>query len=610
MSSTPSRPVEPPLTCPHCGRTMKSVRLIRTGMRVACAFCKQPFQVGVAPTPAAQAETLPPSAPRVQGAPSAPPQPPGYTVLGELGRGGMGVVYKARDERLKRVVALKVLPDQAGADRTRFTTEAEAVARLHHPNIVQIYEIGEFDNTPYLALEYVGGGTLRDRLRGRPQPARAAARLVETLARAVQHAHERGVLHRDLKPANVLLDAPVSGDGDATDAADSAQLFGSPKITDFGLAKRTESDAGPTRIGDILGTPLYMAPEQARGQHGLVGPAADVYGLGAILYECLTARPPIESTSKNLAELFERIANEPPTPPRRLNPQTPRDLETICLKCLEKDPSRRYGSALALADDLARFLRGEPILERSGRPAGRWTGRLRKALLVLAVALPVSAGWYAYALYASAQAADAARREADAALRKRQGEWALAEARGQARAVKNMLETYARSIGDAVREGELPEKLAWGAGWGFQLSLSDQRAVKIPGPYTFADMFRTRLAKLPKNQQPPLSWEFYSDYRFPNTDHPEPDDWTRKAWDELHDSPPKDGDAHREMIDDAPKTGPRQVRYAEVIRMAADYDRCCKCHNQLNDQYNWWPGKTWAGGDVRAIVSVDYPLEP
>jgi tetratricopeptide (TPR) repeat protein len=281
-----------------------------------------------------------------------PPTFPGYEVLGELGRGGMGVVYKALHLALKRRVALKRILPRHGDDPeqvARFRREAEAAARLQHPHIVQIHEIGESDGSLYLALEFVDGGSLNRHLGGTPQPVAEAAALVETLAQAMHYAHQHGVVHRDLKPANVLR------------AAD-----GNVKIADFGLAKlQAKEDAGQTRSGDILGTPSYMAPEQAEGRKA-VGPLADVYALGGILYELLTGRPPFKAEST--LETLEQVRRLDPVPVRRLRPNVPHDLETICLKCLRKEPGQRYASALDLADDLARFRSGRPI---RARPTGR-----------------------------------------------------------------------------------------------------------------------------------------------------------------------------------------------------------------------------------------------
>jgi tetratricopeptide (TPR) repeat protein/tRNA A-37 threonylcarbamoyl transferase component Bud32 len=275
-----------------------------------------------------------------------PGSAPGYEILGELGRGGMGVVYKARQRTLNRTVALKMIlaGSHAGAEATaRFLQEAETIARLKHPNVVQVYDFGSHEGKPYFSLEYLEGGSLAHKLRGEPQPPVQAAQTVQTLARAVQAAHEQGVVHRDLKPANVLL---------ATD--------GTPKITDFGLAK--QGDSGMTATGEVLGTPSYMAPEQAEGKARAVGPAADIYALGAILYELLTGRPPFRGASA--WDTLQLVVGTDPVPPSQLQPKVPRDLETVCLKCLRKEPAGRYDSASALAEDLRRFLGGEPVVAR------------------------------------------------------------------------------------------------------------------------------------------------------------------------------------------------------------------------------------------------------
>jgi tetratricopeptide (TPR) repeat protein/tRNA A-37 threonylcarbamoyl transferase component Bud32 len=278
---------------------------------------------------------------------------PGYQILGFLGRGGMGVVYKARQTKLNRLVALKMILGGSYAgeqELARFRNEAEAVARLQHPNIVQIHEVGEQNGLPYFSLELVDGGTLAQQLASTPQPSRAAAQLVETLAWAVHAAHQRGIIHRDLKPANVLLTKD-----------------GIPKITDFGLAKLIGQEVGQTQTGAVVGTPSYMAPEQAAGRTKEISLLVDVYALGAILYEMLTGRPPFQGEST--FDTLGQVRFQEPVPPRRLHPKVPRDLETICLKCLQKEPRKRYASAAELADDLRRFLAGEPIL---ARPASLW----------------------------------------------------------------------------------------------------------------------------------------------------------------------------------------------------------------------------------------------
>ena len=311
---------------------------------------------------------------------------PGYEILGELGRGGMGVVYKARQTGLGRLVALKMIlhAEHAGREeRQRFLREAEAVAGLRHGNIVQIYQVGATepepgrDAVPFMALEFLDGGSLDRKIAGTPWPPRPAAELVETLSRAVHHAHAAGVIHRDLKPANVLL------------AADDT-----PKITDFGLAKRIGGDAGQTQSGAILGTPSYMAPEQAAGRTREVGPAADVYALGAILYDVLTGRPPFRAESA--WDTIAQVIDKEPLAPSQLLLKVPRDLETICLKCLHKEPRRRYASARELADDLRRFLDGKPIAARPVGPLERgWRWCRRNpwvAGLAAAVVLSLTAG--------------------------------------------------------------------------------------------------------------------------------------------------------------------------------------------------------------------------
>jgi WD40 repeat protein len=318
------------------------------------------------------------AAPR--GPEAAPPAVPGYEILRVLGRGGMGVVYLAQHLDLKRPIALKMILAGGHADdreRARFRAEAEAVARLQHANIVQIHEVGEAGGLPYCALEYVEGGSLARKLAGGPLPPAEAARLVEVLARAMQLAHSRNVVHRDLKPANVLLSAD-----------------GTPKVTDFGLARQLDSDSGQTQSGAILGTPSYMAPEQAGGQAHAAGPPADVYALGAILYECLTGRPPFKGAS--LADTLEQVRHQQPVPPSRLRPGLPRDLEVICLKCLRKEAERRYTSAEALADDLRRWQAGEPIRARpvgGGERAVKWVRRNPLvAFLLMVVALALVGG--------------------------------------------------------------------------------------------------------------------------------------------------------------------------------------------------------------------------
>jgi tRNA A-37 threonylcarbamoyl transferase component Bud32 len=299
------------------------------------------------------------------------PRVPGYEILNELGRGGMGVVYRARHVKLHRDVALKMILAGAAGEMDRFRVEAEALARLQHPGIVQIHEIGEVDPgsgapCPYLSLEFCPGGSLTGKLDSYRQP-RQAAELVRTLALAIHAAHRKKIIHRDLKPGNVLL------------AED-----GTPKITDFGLARvaREGESSGKTRTGAVMGTPSYMAPEQAAGKTHDLGPSCDVYALGAILYECLTGKPPFEAPT--VLDTLMMVIEQEPVPPRQRNSRIPRDLDTICLKCLEKDARNRYSTAADLADDLDRHLSDEPIRARPPGPVARMNRWVRKhpALLI------------------------------------------------------------------------------------------------------------------------------------------------------------------------------------------------------------------------------------
>jgi eukaryotic-like serine/threonine-protein kinase len=320
------------------------------------------------------------------------PRIPGYEVEAVLGRGGMGIVFRARHLRLNRPVALKMLLGGEYAepqDLARFQREAVAGAALRHPNIVHVYDVGEVDGRPYFTMEHVEGGSLAQKLAGTPLPAREAAMLLAILAGAVQAAHQSGIVHRDLKPANVLLSAD-----------------GTPKICDFGLARRLCGESGLTQSGVALGTPSYMAPEQVGGKANVGGPATDIYALGAILYELLTGRPPFKAESA--AELLRQLMSQDPVPPSRLNPKVPHDLETICLKCLNKDPPRRYATAAALAEDLHCLQRGEPIAAR--RPGWRerfskWMRHRPAAAVLLGVTMLFTIALIVGALWLAAQQA-------------------------------------------------------------------------------------------------------------------------------------------------------------------------------------------------------------
>jgi hypothetical protein len=303
-----------------------------------------------------------------------------YEVIREIARGGMGVVFQARQVSLNRPVALKMILAGQLANQIevkRFYTEAEAAANLDHSGIVPIYEVGQHEGQHYFSMGFVEGQSLSHRLAEGPLPPREAAELMAKVAEAIEYAHQRGVIHRDLKPANILLDKN-----------------GNPRVTDFGLAKKVEGDSGLTASGQIMGTPSYMPPEQAGGKRGAVGPVADVYSLGATLYATLTGRPPFQAATA--MDTVIQVISDEPVPPRRLNSSIPRDLETITLKCLEKDPVKRFGSARELIEDVKRFLAGERILSSSRRlepaPMGKWL-ILGAILGAMAFAMLGAVGW-------------------------------------------------------------------------------------------------------------------------------------------------------------------------------------------------------------------------
>jgi serine/threonine-protein kinase len=423
------------------------------------------------------------------------PQIAGYDVQAVLGRGGMGVVYKARHLRLNRVVALKML--QAGAyaparERARFQREAELVAELRHPNIVQVYDVRDHDGCPFFTMELLEGGALAQALSGTPQPARQAAALLVTLAEAVQVAHQAGIVHGDLKPGNILLTAE-----------------GTPKVADFGLARHFEGEPALTFSGTRVGTPSYMAPEQVNGKAGTIGPATDIYALGALLYEMLAGRPPFRG--ETAAETERQVIHDEPVSPSRLNTKVPRDLATICLKCLHEEPERRYPSAAALADDLKRFCEGRPIRARLPSLGGRlyrWARRNPAAAALVATALALvglaSGGGLWLARQQAERREETARREwhqseaAETALEKaadleKQGRWP--EARAVLEGALTLLDTSAPAelrerlrgaLADIETAAELEE---------IRLSLSatsppDQEAPRSPG-HLYADVFRS-----------------------------------------------------------------------------------------------------------------------
>jgi serine/threonine-protein kinase len=407
--------------CGECPDLLPAVRerwqrICRARAEVEALFPLEPGPTGsMTASPAAEGQHL--------------PAIPGYAVEAVLGRGGMGVVFRARHLRLNRLVALKMLlaGDYAGpADRARFQREAEAVAGLRHANIVQVYDVGDQDGRPYFTMEMVEGGSLAAKLAGLPQPAREAASLVAVLADAVGAAHQGGILHRDLKPANVLLTAD-----------------GIPKVSDFGLARRLQSGERLTQSGAVLGTPSYMAPEQARGRVQALGPAVDVYALGAILYELLTGRPPFRGVTA--ADTVMQVLSQEPVRPARLNPRVPRDLETICLKCLHKEPPRRYASAAALAEDLRRFLQDKAI---AARPEGRlerlarWARRRPTLVVGLAAGVLLATALAGGGLWVSAERAanDRAQEEMARLDQERRDQEAVLQRLDQARRERRLAE--------------------------------------------------------------------------------------------------------------------------------------------------------------------------
>jgi serine/threonine protein kinase len=361
--------MSPTPTCPKCG-----AKFFGGALEGLCPNCvgRLAFLLGPDADPAAEAGTPLPSGAKLRYFGD-------YELLEEIARGGMGVVYKARQLSLNRLVAVKMILSgnlASAADVARFRAEAEAAANLRHPNIVAIHEVGEHEGQHYFSMDYVEGKSLAQLISDfgfRISDFERAARYVKTIAEAIHYAHQQGTLHRDLKPSNVLID-----------------FSDQPHITDFGLAKRVKHDSDLTVSGQILGTPNFMSPEQAAGKRGGAGPQSDVYSLGAILYFLLTGRPP--HVGETVHETLAKVLNSEPAAPRSLNQEIPRDLETICLKCLEKEPHRRYASAQDLAQDLGRFLSDEPIL---ARPVGRmewvWRRCRRHSLVtVLAVSLVIA----------------------------------------------------------------------------------------------------------------------------------------------------------------------------------------------------------------------------
>jgi serine/threonine protein kinase len=498
----------------------------------------------------------------------------------------MGVVYKARQLGLHRTVALKMVLTGIHAgpkDLTRFRAEAAVIARLQHPNIVQVFDVGEAAGRPYFVLEFVAGGSLAQHLQGRPQPARPTAHLVETLARAVHAAHADGVIHRDLKPANILLEGAGARDPGA--GGTSSLTLGptpltlpllTPKITDFGVAKCAGRDGDapdlrdPTVTGELLGTPNYMAPEQAMVPRQPVGPAADVYALGAILYELLTGRPPFMGETP-LATVVQVLHNEPVSV-SSLQPKVPRDLETICLKCLRKEPPKRYGSALELAEDVRRFLHGEPIRARPAMPVEKLWRWVRRH--------PVPAGLMAAGLLGPLVAMTALSLLSARLVRSS----ALESAAQQAELLEEATREYSRTVQRVEQSKYTVNKTV----------PPTPNTVPLSIPATFLHDVGERLARTSKTG---VKVRQYSDSPFPwRTDGGPRDDFERAALLHLRRSRGKETVHDFTEID-----GQRVVRYAQARVMERT---CVECHNTHPQS----PTKNWQEGDVRGVLVIIRPL--
>jgi serine/threonine protein kinase len=566
---------KPPPAPPAAYETLASSREKRTA----------PAAEGGDPPVDSQDASAPP--PGQQPAPPASRTIGNYEILGELGRGAMGVVYRARQTSLKRLVALKMILGgaHAGPDElARLQAEAEAAARLQHPHIVQIHEIGEHEGRPFLALELVEGRSLADRLRDTPLAPEPAARLLETLARAIHYAHERGVVHRDLKPANILLQrSEVRGQKSAVRSQKrqpptGARLGSSdfrpptsdlcPKITDFGLAKRLDEESGQTQTGEIMGTPCYMSPEQAAGRVREVGPAADVYALGAILYEMLTGRPPFKGATP--LDTMAQVCADDPVPPRRLQPKVPRDLETICLMCLHKEPRKRYASALALAEDLALFLAGTPIQARPmGRAERAWRWCRRNPVpagLLLAVTLGGAVGMsYMAAL-------------SDSLVKYS----AVQGAREESTMFSEVNAFYSAHVVERAR----------GA-----IAVTNhyrQQPNAIPLPATFTIELGQQISDHAKRG---MQVRLYSDYPFPGRKDRRLDTWEGRTLKRLRANP------SGEVADFETYDERFVLRYAKPVLMKAS---CLTCHN---DPTTGSPRTDWKVGDVRGVLEIIRPLD-
>jgi serine/threonine protein kinase len=516
------------------------------------------------------------------------PTVPGFEILGELGRGGMGIVYQARQIALQRTVALKMVLNGAHAgprELERFRAEAAVIARLQHPNIVQIYDVGEAAGRPYFALEFVGGGSLAQQLHGRPQPTRPAAQLVETLARAVHAAHANGVVHRDLKPANILLACTNPGSAIGSEIEQNANvptvkcgvLNAIPKISDFGVAKCVGGDGeaggvhSATVTGEVLGTPQYMAPEQAASPRQPVGPAADVYALGAILYELLTGRPPFTGDTP-LGTVLQVLHNEPVSV-TSLRPNVPRDLETICLKCLRKEPCKRYASALELAEDVQRFLRDEPIRARPVTAVETLWRLVRRH--------PMPAGLLAAGLLAPLVALTALSLLSARLVRAN----ALESAAQQAELLEEATKEFSRNV-ERVEQAKFPVN---------KTVPPTPHTVPLSIPATFLHDVGEQLGRTGRTG---VQVRQYSDYPFPwRSDGGPRDDFERAALLRLRRS--KGQGAVHEFTE---LSGQRVVRYAQARIMERS---CVECHNTHPQSRR----RDWQERDVRGVLEIIRPLD-
>jgi serine/threonine protein kinase len=526
------------------------------------------------------------------------PTVPGYEIVGELGRGGMGIVYEALQPGLQRTVAIKMILNgtEAGPkDLARFRAEAAAIARLQHPNIVQIYEVGEAAGRPYFVLEFVRGGSLAQYLQSKPQPVRVAAQLVEVLARAVHAAHLNGVIHRDLKPANILLQRSEVREQKSEDRGQKSEVGNQDsdpcpltsdfcsltsdfclKIADFGVAKCVAGDCeapdrrASTTTGELLGTPSYMAPEQATVPRQPVGPAADVYALGAILYELLTGRPPFLGETP-LATLFQVLQNEPVSV-TSLRPNVPRDLETISLKCLRKEPRKRYGNALELAEDLRRFLCNEAIRARPVMAVERLWRWVRGH--------PLAAGLLAAGLLAPVVALTTLSLLSGRLVRSS----ALESAAQQAELLEEANNEYSRIV-TRVEQANYPVN---------KTVPPTPGTVPLSIPATFLHDVGEHLAQTSRTG---VKVRQYSDYPFPwRTDGGPRDDFEREALEVLRQSQGRQTVHEFTEIDGEPV-----VRFAQARVMKRT---CVECHNTHPQS----PHKDWKVGDVRGVLVIIRPL--